>query len=60
MIADSNIATLIVTANCRNKVPDTPGMNATGTNTDSSTREIAITGPVICIMAFLVAWAGVR
>ena len=49
---------LIVTANCRNKVPDRPGMKATGTNTDSSTNEMAITGPVICAIAFMVASVG--
>ena len=52
--------TLIVTANWRNSVPDTPGMKPIGTNTDSSTREMAITGPVICAIAFLVAALGSR
>ena len=33
-------------------------MNATGTNTDSSTSEIAMTGPVICVIAFFVASFG--
>jgi hypothetical protein len=35
-------------------------MNPTGTNTESSTNEIAITGPVICRIAFLVASLGSR
>ena len=39
LTAEINIATLIVTANCRNSVPETPGMKATGTNTESSTRR---------------------
>src|ERR1700733_15363590 len=60
LIAEISIATLIVTANWRNSVPDTPGMNPTGTNTDSSTNEIAITGPVICAIAFFVASCGLR
>ena len=60
MIADSSIDMLIVTANWRNNVPDNPGMNATGTNTDSNTSEIAMTGPVICAIAFLVASRGDR
>ena len=60
MVAEISIATLIVTANWRNSEPDTPGMNATGTNTDSSTSEMAITGPVICRIAFLVASFGSR
>ena len=59
-IAEISIDTLIVTANWRNSVPDTPGMKPIGTNTDSSTREIAITGPVICAMAFFVAAFGSR
>ena len=58
LIADISIDTLMVTANWRNNVPDTPGMKPTGTNTESNTREIAITGPVICVIAFLVASFG--
>ena len=34
MIADRNIATATVTANCRNSSPEIPEMKATGTNTD--------------------------
>ena len=58
MIAEISIATLMVTANWRNSEPETPGMKPTGTNTDSSTSEIAITGPVICRIAILVASCG--
>ena len=54
------MATLIVTANCRNSVPETPGMKATGTNTESSTKVIAMIGPVISAIAFLVASAGAQ
>src|SRR5262249_10096029 len=56
--AEITIAALIVTANCRNSVPEMPGMNAIGTNTESSTSEIAMIGAVICAIAFLVASAG--
>ena len=37
-----------------------PGMNATGTNTESSTSVMAMIGPVICVIASLVASAGDR
>ena len=43
------------TANWRNSWPLRPGMKATGTNTDSRTRVMAITGPVISAIASLVA-----
>ena len=55
--AEISMAALIVTANCRNSVPEMPGMKAIGTNTDSSTSVIAMIGAVICAMAFLVASA---
>ena len=58
--AEISIATLIVTANCRNNSPEMPGMKATGTNTDSSTSVIATIGAVISAIAFLVASAGER
>ena len=47
------MATATVTANCRNSSPEMPGMNATGTNTDSSTSVIAMIGAVISPMAYL-------
>ncbi len=37
-----------------------PGMKAIGTNTDSSTRVMAMMGAVISPIAFSVAWATVR
>ena len=43
------------TANWRNSWPLTPGMKATGTKTDSSTRVMAMIGAVISPIAFLVA-----
>src|SRR5215470_412038 len=58
LIADRNIETATVTANCRNSSPEMPGMKATGTNTDSSTRVIAMIGAVISAIAFLLASAG--
>src|SRR5471032_76320 len=60
LIAEITIAQEMVTANWRNSVPDRPGMNAIGTNTDRRTSEIAITGAVICAIAFLVATEGER
>src|SRR5215469_16973726 len=57
LIADSSIDTETVTANCRNNSPEMPGMNAIGTTTESSTKVIAMTGPVISAMACLVASA---
>src|SRR5258707_12059659 len=59
LIADRNIETATVTANCLNSSPEMPGMNATGTNTESSTRVMAMIGAVISAIAFLVASAGV-
>jgi hypothetical protein len=50
----------MVAANWRNNNPDRPGTKAIGTNTDNSAKLIAITGPVIWAIAFLVASAGVR
>ncbi len=58
LTAEISIAQLIVTANWRNRIPDSPGMKPTGTNTDSSTSEIAMMGAVICRMAIAVASAG--
>ena len=55
MIAEITIETDTATANCRNSWPLMPGMNATGTNTDSSTSVIAMIGATISPIAFLVA-----
>ena len=55
LIADKNIETATVTANCRNSSPEMPGMKATGTKTDSSTSVMAIIGAVISAIASLVA-----
>ena len=56
--AEINIDTLIVTANCRNSCPEMPGIKATGTNTESRTKVIAMIGAVISAIAFFVASAG--
>src|SRR5215469_7016343 len=48
-----SIDTDTATANCRNSCPLMPGMNATGTNTDSKTNVMARIGPVISVIAFL-------
>ena len=60
LTAEISIATLMVTANWRNRLPEMPGMNATGTNTESSTSVMAMIGPVICRIALSVASAGER
>src|SRR4051812_45068425 len=58
LIADRNIETATVIANCRNSSPEIPGINATGTNTDNSTSVIAMIGAVISAMARFTASAG--
>ena len=60
LMAEITMATLMVTANWRNNWPETPGMKAMGTKTESSTRVMAMIGPVIWLIAFLVASFGVR
>ena len=49
----------MVTANCRNSAPEMPGMKASGTKTESSTRVMAMIGAVIVSIAFFVAAPGV-
>ena len=49
----------MVRANCRNRIPVVPGKSATGTNTATSTREVAITAPVTSLMAADEALRGV-
>ena len=58
LIAEITIETETATANCRNSSPEMPGMNATGTNTESSTSVIAMIGAVISPMARRAASAG--
>src|SRR5262249_52498219 len=48
----------IVSANCRNKMPVVPGNSATGTNTDTSTSEVAITAPATSFIATDAALCG--
>src|ERR1700675_3220283 len=48
----------IVSANCRNKIPVVPGNSATGTNTDTSTSEVATTAPATSFIATLAALCG--
>ena len=57
LIAEISMAMLMVTANWRNSWPEMPGMKATGTNTESSTRLMAMIGPVIWRIASRVASA---
>ena len=55
LTAEISIETETATANWRNNCPLMPGMKATGTNTDSRTSVMAMIGPVISAIAFLVA-----
>ena len=55
LIAEMSIEVETATANWRNSWPLMPGMKATGTNTESSTRVMAMIGAVISPIAFLVA-----
>src|ERR1700758_3560589 len=48
----------IVRANWRNKIPVVPGNKATGTNTATSTSDVAITAPVTSFMATAAALCG--
>src|SRR6185312_15875173 len=48
----------IVSANCRNMMPVVPGKNATGTNTETSTSEVATTAPATSLMATEAALCG--
>ena len=58
LTAEMTIDTETATANWRNSSPDMPGMNAIGTNTDSSTAVMAMIGAVMWPMARRVASAG--
>src|SRR6266481_488402 len=48
----------MVKANCRNKIPVVPGNSATGTNTATSTSEVAITAPATSFIATDAALCG--
>src|SRR6202140_2240356 len=48
----------MVNANCRNKIPVVPGNNATGTNTATSTNDVAITAPATSFIATDAALCG--
>ena len=41
----------MVSANWRKRIPVVPGKNATGTNTATSTSDVAMTAPVTSFMA---------
>ena len=53
LMAERNIATATVTANCRNNSPEMPEINPTGTNTASSTSVIAMIGANMPCMGFV-------
>ena len=48
----------MVSANWRKRIPVVPGKSATGTNTDTSTSEVAITAPATSFMAAEAALCG--
>ncbi len=58
--AEIVIENAIVSANCRNRMPVVPGKNATGTNTATNTRDVAITAPVTSPIASDAAWCASR
>ena len=49
--AEIEIENAMVSANWRNRMPVVPGKNATGTNTATSTSEVAMTAPATSPMA---------
>ena len=55
LIEEITTETEMVTANCEYSRPVMPGMKIVGTNTASRTSVVAITGVVICVIAFSVA-----
>src|SRR6266436_1655713 len=48
----------MVSANCRNRIPVVPGKSATGTNTATSTNEVATTAPATSFIATEAALCG--
>src|SRR5437879_10703049 len=48
----------IVSANCRKRIPVVPGNSATGTNTATSTSDVAITAPATSFIATDAALCG--
>src|ERR1700748_2464382 len=56
--AEIDTENAIVSANCRNKIPVVPGKSATGTNTATSTSEVATTAPATSFIATDAALCG--
>src|SRR5215470_8730365 len=56
--AEMDTENAIVNANCRNNIPVVPGNKATGTNTDTSTSEVATTAPATSFIATKAALCG--
>src|SRR5216684_6067104 len=56
--AEMETENAMVNANCRNNMPVVPGNRATGTNTDTSTNEVATTAPATSFIATLAALCG--
>src|SRR5271165_1747351 len=56
--AEMDTENAMVSANCRNNIPVVPGNNDTGTNTATSTSDVAITAPATSFIATLAALCG--
>src|SRR5215467_14763146 len=56
--AEIDTENAMVNANCRNKMPVVPGKSATGTNTATSTSDVAITAPATSFIATEAALCG--
>src|SRR6476646_11147694 len=56
--AEMETENAIVSANCRNRMTVVPGNSATGTNTATSTSEVAITAPATSFIATDAALCG--
>src|SRR6516165_8239979 len=56
--AEIDTENAIVRANCRKRIPVVPGKSATGTNTETSTSDVATTAPATSFIATLAALCG--
>src|ERR1700743_2337834 len=56
--AEIDTENAMVSANCRNKMPVVPGKSATGTNTATSTSDVAMTAPATSFIATDAALCG--
>src|SRR5215472_10519810 len=56
--AEIDTENAIVRANCRKRIPVVPGKSATGTNTETSTSDVATTAPATSFIATDAALCG--